>query len=413
MTPEEVKAREQRGLTIAATTKLVKKGQVWIVPSQTGNGKYTVCPDAATPHCSCPDHEVHGQRCKHIYAVQYTIQRELFDDGTEAVTKTLTVTETVRKPSYKQDWANYNRAQENEKDKFQVLLRDLCQGLPDNTAQPRQRGNQPFPFRDAIFSACYKVFTTMSGRRFMSDMREAKEDGYVTRCPSKSMVFKVLENPAAFHYLRMLVVESAAPLKEIESTFACDSSGFSGSRFDRWFDHKHGDRKIRRAWVKAHVMCGVKTNVITAVEIHGQHAGDSPQLPPLLETTSQRFKPIEVCGDLGFSSAENLYAIARAGATPLIPFKSNARLGNSRLWDYMLSHFRLHREAFLSRYHQRSNVESTFSMVKAKFGDSVRSKTDVAMKNEVLAKLVCHNIACLISAMYELGVDPQFWAEAS
>ena len=32
-----------------------------------------------------------------------------------------------------------------------------------------------------------------------------------------------------------------------------------------------------------------------------------------------------------------------------------------------------------------------------------------AMKNEVLAKLVCHNIACLISAMNELGVDPQFW----
>lgn len=67
----------------------------------------------------------------------------------------------------------------------------------------------------------------------------------------------------------------------------------------------------------------------------------------------------------------------------------------------------------LQRYHQRSNVESTFSMVKAKFGDSVRSKTDVAMKNEVLAKLVCHNVCCLISAMYELGVDRQFWGERS
>ena len=49
-------------------------------------------------------------------------------------------------------------------------------------------------------------------------------------------------------------------------------------------------------------------------------------------------------------------------------------------------------------------------MVKAKFGDGVRSKTDVAMKNEVLAKIVCHNICCLISAIHEFGLDPVFWA---
>ena len=49
---------------------------------------------------------------------------------------------------------------------------------------------------------------------------------------------------------------------------------------------------------------------------------------------------------------------------------------------------------------------------KAKHGDSVRSKTDITMQNEVLAKIVCHNICCLISAMYELGINPEF-AQAS
>ena len=33
------------------------------------------------------------------------------------------------------------------------------------------------------------------------------------------------------------------------------------------------------------------------------------------------------------------------------------------------------------------------------------------MTNEVLAKLVCHNICCLISAIYEMGVDPVFWVD--
>ena len=53
-------------------------------------------------------------------------------------------------------------------------------------------------------------------------------------------------------------------------------------------------------------------------------------------------------------------------------------------------------------------MESTFSMVKAKFRDHVRSKTDVAMKNEVLAKVLCHNLCCLIHAVHELGVNVGF-----
>ena len=74
---------------------------------------------------------------------------------------------------------------------------------------------------------------------------------------------------------------------------------------------------------------------------------------------------------------------------------------SSYFWDTTLEH-----------YHKRSNVESTFSMIKRKFGDSLRSKTDVAMVNEALAKVLCHNIVVLIHEMYELGIDPIFWAES-
>jgi hypothetical protein len=60
----------------------------------------------------------------------------------------------------------------------------------------------------------------------------------------------------------------------------------------------------------------------------------------------------------------------------------------------------------LNHYHKRSNVESTFSMVKRKFGDALRSKTETAQVNETLAKLLGHNLCCLISAWYELGIEP-------
>ena len=48
-------------------------------------------------------------------------------------------------------------------------------------------------------------------------------------------------------------------------------------------------------------------------------------------------------------------------------------------------------------------------MVKAKFGGAVRSKTTVAQVNEVLAKILCHNIVVLIQSMFELGIMPVFW----
>ena len=75
----------------------------------------------------------------------------------------------------------------------------------------------------------------------------------------------------------------------------------------------------------------------------------------------------------------------------------------------MFHYFNLHRDEFLAHYHKRSNVESVFSAVKRKFGDSVRSRTDTSMKNEALAKIVCHNLCCVIQEWYELSIDPTAW----
>jgi transposase len=158
-------------------------------------------------------------------------------------------------------------------------------------------------------------------------------------------------------------------------------------------------------------MCGAKTNVITAVEIHGKDAGDSPQLPALLKSTAEQFNVRELSADMAYSSARNFEVIDEVGATPLIPFKRGSTGNAGGLYAKAFHYFQIKRQEFDARYHKRSNIESTFSMVKAKFGDGVRSKTDVAMKNEVLAKILCHNICCLISAIYELGIAPTFWTE--
>src|SRR5436309_829988 len=65
----------------------------------------------------------------------------------------------------------------------------------------------------------------------------------------------------------------------------------------------------------------------------------------------------------------------------------------------------------MRRYHKRSNVESTFSAVKRKFGDSVMSRSDAGMMNEVLCKFLCHNVTCLIQEQETLGIAPVFWKD--
>lgn len=76
----------------------------------------------------------------------------------------------------------------------------------------------------------------------------------------------------------------------------------------------------------------------------------------------------------------------------------------------MFHFFQFQKETFFKHYHQRSNVESTFSAIKRKFGDSVRSKGDVAMANEVLCKVLCHNLCVLNQEQHELGITPMFSA---
>ena len=45
-------------------------------------------------------------------------------------------------------------------------------------------------------------------------------------------------------------------------------------------------------------------------------------------------------------------------------------------------------------------------MIKRKFGDSVKAKSELAQKNKVYAKFVCHNVCVLIAEMYNLGIVP-------
>src|SRR6202140_2836932 len=227
--------RQIRGMELAETRTIRKRDGWWWVPSQTGSKLYRVQLTSKFATCECPDFERRGQACKHIVAAcVMQIKQEQNADGTTTVTKSVTF-RAEEKTTYPQNWSAYNEAQTNEQDKFLALLADLCSGL---VSTPSQTGRPRLPLSDAVFNVAFKVYSTISQRRFMSDLREAHRRGYISKVPHFNSISNYLENPELTPLLRDLIVKSSLPLQSVETNFASDSSGFTTCRFPRWFDGK-------------------------------------------------------------------------------------------------------------------------------------------------------------------------------
>ena len=263
------------------------------------------------------------------------------------------------------------------------------------------------PLSDMVFASVYKVYVGFSARRFTTDLHDAYADGLIDSKPHFNSVNRYLANPMLTAILKEFVTVSSLPLKSVETDFAVDASGFSTSQFARWYDHKYGRKTQAREWFKCHLMCGVRTKVITAVDISGWTVHDSYFFEPLVKRTAKHFEISELAADKAYLGRGNMETVEALGGTPYIPFKSNTVIPkDDTIWAKMYHLFMFNREEFMAHYHKRSNVESVFSMIKGKFGDSVRSKSEVGQVNEVLAKVLCHNICVVIRAAHDLGVEP-------
>ena len=301
----DVNPRQVRGQRIADRFRISQRGPIWLVPSESNERtRYHVDPFAAS--CNCPDFESRGLKCKHQWAVEYTVTRETSEAGTETVTQSLRVT-------YSQDWPTYNAAQTHEHERFLPLLRELCDGIE----QPVQTFGRPrLPLSDVVFALGVKSYSTLSGRRATSYVREAEGQGFMDVAPSYNSAFRYLESDDLTAVLKTLIEESARPLASIESDFAIDSTGFGTTTYRRWFDHKWGRERSTQTWVKTHIVTGVTTNIVTAAKATASESADAPQLPELIGKTAETFTMREVSADKGYISRRNLHAIKNLGAEP-------------------------------------------------------------------------------------------------
>lgn len=395
--------REERGLKLATMPIAMGADGYYSVPSQSKIDKRYKVRIGKEVYCSCPDFQQRGDeigKCKHIIAVEIRFTKQKDEYGNTVLTKTTKVT-------YSQNWEAYDKSQTTEKEEFLKLLNDLCESVE----QPEYEFGRPkLSLRDMIFASALKVYTTFSLRRFASDMRLAQEKGYILKTPCFASVGHFFQNAEITPILYKLIQVTSLPLASIENSFAVDSSGFTTSTFSRWFDFRYGRNTEKREWLKAHIVIGTKTNIVTSVKITDGSTADITKFEELVERTAENFEVKEISADKAYNSKKNYDLVDRLGGQAFIPFRKNAhrRSRGSWGWKKMYHYFQFNQEEFLNHYHKRSNVETTFSMVKRKFGSNIKSKTRVAQINEVLLKVLCHNICVVIQEMNEIGVRPKF-----
>lgn len=227
--------------------------------------------------------------------------------------------------TYPQNWQAYNQAQTNEKWRFMELLYELCKGI-DGMPRKNIQGRNRIPFSDMVFAVVLKTYARVSGRRFSSDLLDATNKGFITQTPHFNSLYNYLEMEDMFYVLQSLIKESAMPLKAVEMDFAVDSSGFAKGTTVKWLHEKYSRPHIidKKDWLKCHLICGVLTKIVAAVEITDGSANDNPFFKPLVQRTAESFKLNHVTADKAYLSAENFRVVADHGGAAFIPFKENS-----------------------------------------------------------------------------------------
>jgi hypothetical protein len=169
--------REERGRQIATLGGIRKVGAKYVVPSQTPGGVApTYVVDLVDETCTCPDYCLRLLRCKHQEAVWFWLAWEGSVSPAEASKP------APRRKTYPQNWPAYNAAQTTEKAQVALLLKSLCEGIEEPQRKPGP-GRPPLLLRDKIFAAVTKIYTTMSGRRASTDIRDCAERGLIDKAP--------------------------------------------------------------------------------------------------------------------------------------------------------------------------------------------------------------------------------------
>jgi hypothetical protein len=229
--------------------------------------------------------------------------------------------------------------------------------------------------------------------------------------------FKTLSNYRENNLLQIvlekLIEESSKPLSVIEHDFATDATGIRTNLFSSWYSIRCQKEIKKRDHLTVHITTGIKSNVVTALNVETKSGKDNKILREHVDKTSRHFPIGDWSGDGMYWAKLNCDKVAEKGGKPYFKCKTGKTAWNGKqdghpAWKKMNLENNHDKENYDKHYHKRSNVESTNHSKKMIHGDEVYSRLTSARINEETLRWINHNINILNRAKHEWGINPKF-----
>jgi hypothetical protein len=291
------------------------------------------------------------------------------------------------------------------------LLLFVAMMLPSK--EYHRKGQQPYDYRIILVLCILRILLRKTYADYEIEMRYDQRICSLLGLqilPGKSTIqrgLKLISMRSIIEFNRLML----ADWMKIKLNLMLDASGIRLVGRSIWYAIRIKKPILRRNCDKIHIAACSDILLIMTWEITDWRKNDSPFLKVLLS-------PFKILGlvfaDAGYSSRKNVQLIADKNGGVFIPFskKTTPKPKSYPAWKFLHNMYTKFRTIFDSIYHQRSKVETIFSVLKKRYGDMLYSKSREMQHKEMSLRFIAYNVRVFLYWKYAMQNNLNLWVRA-